>query len=75
MFEVNITTGDTTCLCRPYHSKFFKGCLPQISLGPFLNTLCHMHIVPRIANCGKKIYIYTLKCYMEANETIMLAKV
>ena len=22
-----------------YHFKFFKGCLPQISLGPFLNTL------------------------------------
>ena len=27
------------CLRRPYHIKFFKGCLPQISLGPFLNTL------------------------------------
>ena len=24
---------------RPYPFKFFKGCLPQISLGPFLNTL------------------------------------
>ena len=23
--------------------KFFKGCLPQILLGPFLNTLTHMH--------------------------------
>ena len=22
--------------------KFFKGCLPQILLGPFLNTLAHM---------------------------------
>ena len=22
--------------------KFFKGCLPQILLGPFLNTLTHM---------------------------------
>ena len=27
------------CLGRPYHFKFFNGCLPQISLGPFLNTL------------------------------------
>ena len=27
---------------RPYHFKFFKGCLPQISLGPFLNTLSHL---------------------------------
>ena len=24
---------------RLYHFKFFKGCLPQMSLGPFLNTL------------------------------------
>ena len=22
--------------------KFFKGCVPQILLGPFLNTLTHM---------------------------------
>ena len=22
--------------------KFFKGCVPQISLSPFLNTLSHM---------------------------------
>ena len=27
---------------RPYHCNFFKGCLPQIALGPFLNTLPHM---------------------------------
>ena len=27
------------CLGRPYHFKFFKGCLPQILLVPFLNTL------------------------------------
>ena len=23
------------CLKRPYHFKIFKGCLPQISFGPF----------------------------------------
>ena len=22
----------------PYHFKFFKGCIPQILLGPFFNT-------------------------------------
>ena len=27
------------CLGRPYHFKFFKACLPQVLLGPFLNTL------------------------------------
>ena len=30
------------CLNRPYHLKSFKGCLPQILLGPFLNTLTHL---------------------------------
>ena len=25
----------------PYHFKFFKGCLPQIFLGSFLNTLSY----------------------------------
>ena len=24
--------------------KFFKGCLPQISLGPFLNILSHLEL-------------------------------
>ena len=27
---------------RPYHFNFFKGCLPQIFLGLFLNTLTHI---------------------------------
>ena len=30
------------CLRRPYHFKFFKGCLLQISLGPFLSTLSQL---------------------------------
>ena len=29
-------------LNRPYHFKCFKGCLPQILLGPFLNILTHI---------------------------------
>ena len=32
----------SSCLSRPYPSKSFKGCLPQILLGPFLNTLSHI---------------------------------
>ena len=32
-------------LSRPYHFKFFKGCLPQILPGPFLNTLTQMGLV------------------------------
>ena len=30
------------CLSRPYRFKVFKNCLPQILLGPFLNTLSHI---------------------------------
>ena len=36
--------------CRPHHFKFFKGCLPQVLHGPFLNTLTHL-----IANGSIKI--------------------
>ena len=32
------------CLKRLYRFKFFKGCLPQILLGPFLNNLTHLLI-------------------------------
>ena len=34
--------SDVVCLGRPYHFRFFKGCLPKILLGPFLNTWSHM---------------------------------
>ena len=32
------------CQSRPYHFNFFKGCLPQSSLDPFLNTLYHIQM-------------------------------
>ena len=31
------------CLGRPHHFKIFKDCLPQILLGPFLNTLTYIY--------------------------------
>ena len=36
------------CLGKPYHFTFFKDCLPQILLSPFLNTLCH--VFPKTEN-------------------------
>ena len=36
---------DMVWLSRPYPFKFFKGCLLQILLGPFLNTLSHLYLV------------------------------
>ena len=42
------------CLGRSYHFNFFKGCLPQILLDPFLNTLNQMVVLPNILlNLGK----------------------
>ena len=29
----------------PYHFNFFKGCLPQILRGPFLNTLIQIFVL------------------------------
>ena len=34
--------GQAPTYGRPYHLNFFKGRLPQILLGPFLNTLSYI---------------------------------
>ena len=44
------------CGSRPYHFKFFKGCLPQILLGPFLNTLTYMNLLPKCKSMGNFSY-------------------
>ena len=41
-FVEDILDECVVCWGRPYHFKFFKGCLPQILLGPFLNTLTQL---------------------------------
>ena len=33
-------------LSRPYHFRFFKDCLPQILLGPFLNAWLFLKYSP-----------------------------
>ena len=35
---------DMICLSRAYPFKFFESCLPEILVGPFLNTLFHIII-------------------------------
>ena len=34
--------SDMICLGKPHYFKFFKGCLPHISLGPFFNALIQL---------------------------------
>ena len=41
IFTTIFTKNDTK---SPYHFKLFKGSLPKILLGPFLNTLLHLPI-------------------------------
>ena len=40
------------CLSRPYYFKVFKGCLPQILLCPFLNTLSQIFTKVASLSCG-----------------------
>ena len=50
----------------PYHFKFFKGCLPQILYGSFLNTLTQIivwyHPFSAYTYTQKNIPIYTHEC-------------
>ena len=52
------------CLSRSYHIKFFKGYLPQILFGSFLNTLTHffneVFAQPEKAVSHQKIVTYFL---------------
>ena len=53
------------CLSRPYHFTFFKGCLPQIPLGPFFNSLLHIKVenIAQIANAWTICFCYHLFWY------------
>ena len=41
------------CSGRPYHFQFFKVCLPQILLGPFLNSLPQIQLSLRKTKSNK----------------------
>ena len=49
------------CLSRPYHFKFFKGCLPQILLGPLFNTLSHILIL-KLSVTFSMILLFRRRC-------------
>ena len=42
LLDLHICVEEIFLLSRPYHFKFFKGCLPEILLGPLLNTSAHV---------------------------------
>ena len=65
---------------RPYNFKCFKGCLPQILLGTFLNTLSHLlllyfqiHNNPDKEICAK-LWIRIIKIICENSFIILIMK-
>ena len=46
-------------LGRPYPLKFLKGCLPQILLAPFLNTLTHLLVLKNNAFLSEVLQDYS----------------
>ena len=49
---------------RPYYFKFFKGRLPQILIGPFLNNLNQIQLIrlkPGKPLFGKKVLLITFQ--------------
>ena len=76
-FEVIIV-----CLERPYRFNFFKGCIPQISLGPFLNILTQIKfssypyalIKNRLARLVDKILARKCKLTVKALNKPILAQ-
>ena len=57
--------SDMFCQSRSYHFKFFKGCLPQILLGPFLNTStkCYSLLVTTRQPCPNNQHL--VRCYTQ----------
>ena len=56
------------CLGRPYHFKFFKGCLPSILLGPFLNGL-------HICYCSQPVQLVSANVIVKQRNTMKIKNV
>ena len=64
MSKIRFDIKSETNLGRPYHVKFFQGCLPQILPGPFLNTLTQMSLHKDCVKCSKllRISLWPISC-------------
>ena len=63
------------CLGRPYHFNFFKGCLPQILLGPFLHILTHLSLQNSSENCQKFLVIierFSVMALVTTNQKMLI---
>ena len=52
------------CLSRPYPFKLFKGCFPQILLGPLFHTLSHVVLAQSVAECSRFLVFEDVDCAM-----------
>ena len=64
------------CFGRPYHFRFFKGCLSKTLLGPFLNTLTHIMLKivlhsPRKSLEGREIGFIS-HCKVERTQNLVI---
>ena len=59
------------CLSIAYHFRFFKGCLTQILLGPFLNTCpkCKQKIKSPTYYCSKNPEVCLGNCHIWPQKT------
>ena len=55
------------CLGRPFYFKLFKGCLPQILLGSFLNTLSHL----KWLNQRKNVFVESQNLFVYQNLSLL----
>ena len=66
---IQLTALNGTKHLRMDQVRFSKGCLPQIFLGPFLNTLSQMkYSVSGMENAVLQVFATFSKCYKESNE-------
>ena len=63
--------SDIVCLSRPYHFKFFKGCLPQILLGSFFNTLTQIIFQVYLISADQVVFIRTARKLLKLLEMIV----
>ena len=69
------------CLSKSYPFKYFKSCLPQILLDPFLNTLSNSFVPESVAiskiyisteNFMTKVWLVQLKEYENLKSKVMV---
>ena len=68
----SVTYDWKICLSRTYLFRFFKGCLPQILLGPFLNTLSYIQLLFDLCWCLWFFFGYLVTIFLFFLKTLWM---